>query len=824
MEDAFVEWTIPGSNIIQHALPEGAKIIETQGPNGIKEIQRGHMDGDGTSEIAIGYMINDEPYVLILKSNGVRGYRRIIIKGRGYGINYLGFANITSRERKDLLIGWQIGAIWGDLDIYRTGHHMLSRVVKEIPYSRIEIADLSGKDGKAEMAIWIHDTGDAYKIDVFRWNGETLVAAEDAYPKYFRKVVSYYEKKVKELPEAAFYWFYLADAQLKAGMPERALVTIEKGMALGMDYPGKDAFEELRNKVRDVLSHRNIRLYLASKPEIGGTKWGYINDKGKFCIAANYDWAEDFQENGLAVVTLDNRSGLINQKCNYVITPKYESIGEFAEGRAIAWNSKESLLIDEKGNVMFKSKNYIGGMQEGRSQFSIENENNEILYGFIDRNGEIVIQPTYKTAGNFHHGKAVVQLRDENYAIIDMYGKVLRSFNYAFVGDLHEGLLPFKLTADGKFGFIDEYGKVVITPRFDGVQGFKDGKAIVSLDENYVPKYGLIDRTGRFILQPKYNDIRFLGEGRIAVGIPINPDVPFAGSRYAFGDLDGSLFTDFIYYDITDYREGISSVNDGTTTFFIDRNGKKVMNLPTVKGAGTLRAQGNLIKANVDHRISYYDRSGKIIWKQDNAIQLNDKYMVKEKKYQPNRNYLVYYPEVKGMKDIANQEQVNDKLRKLAQAEGIDSVKELDYSYQGDYNVTFFRKNLVVIEITGYNYPFGAAHGMPTMIYAHVDLVSGAFYELKDLFKPNSNYVGRLSDIIKKQIISQGDDSSVWLDSYKGITEDQPFFISEGGLNIYFYPYDIAPYAVGFPTFKIPFKEIADIINEKGDFWKSFHH
>jgi hypothetical protein len=55
------------------------------------------------------------------------------------------------------------------------------------------------------------------------------------------------------------------------------------------------------------------------------------------------------------------------------------------------------------------------------------------------------------------------------------------------------------------------------------------------------------------------------------------------------------------------------------------------------------------------------------------------------------------------------------------------------------------------------------------------------------------------------------------------IKADQPFFISDGELNIYFEPYEIAPYAAGFPTFAIPFHDISSIIDHDGDFWRSFH-
>jgi hypothetical protein len=130
---------------------------------------------------------------------------------------------------------------------------------------------------------------------------------------------------------------------------------------------------------------------------------------------------------------------------------------------------------------------------------------------------------------------------------------------------------------------------------------------------------------------------------------------------------------------------------------------------------------------------------------------------------------------------------------------------------------------LLVLELNSYNFPFGAAHGMPGKEYVHVNLVNGNTYELKDLFKPGSNYVKVLSEIVGRQIKEDPQYSYVFPDTYKGIRPDQPFFVSDHALHLYFNPYDIAPYVAGFPTFTIPFAEIAGIINERGEFWKSFH-
>jgi len=65
--------------------------------------------------------------------------------------------------------------------------------------------------------------------------------------------------------------------------------------------------------------------------------------------------------------------------------------------------------------------------------------------------------------------------------------------------------------------------------------------------------------------------------------------------------------------------------------------------------------------------------------------------------------------------------------------------------------------------------------------------------------------------------------SDVYEDGFKGISENQDFYVDSDNLYIYFSPYHIAPYSSGFVTFKIPFEEIDPLINKNGSFYKSFN-
>ena len=55
--------------------------------------------------------------------------------------------------------------------------------------------------------------------------------------------------------------------------------------------------------------------------------------------------------------------------------------------------------------------------------------------------------------------------------------------------------------------------------------------------------------------------------------------------------------------------------------------------------------------------------SGRVIWRQNTIIPLRLPYRVREEKYKPNKDYLVYYPQVEGMSNQQEQQRVKTELK-----------------------------------------------------------------------------------------------------------------------------------------------------------------
>jgi hypothetical protein len=104
-------------------------------------------------------------------------------------------------------------------------------------------------------------------------------------------------------------------------------------------------------------------------------------------------------------------------------------------------------------------------------------------WGFMDRQGKIMIQPRFDGVHDFFRGLAGV-LIGEKWGFANEKGEVVIPPRYDFIGDFLEGLAPTRIGR--KWGFIDTKGRMVVEPRFQGAGEFHEGLARVYLWEKAV--------------------------------------------------------------------------------------------------------------------------------------------------------------------------------------------------------------------------------------------------------------------------------------------------------------------------------------------------
>lgn len=567
-----------------------------------------------------------------------------------------------------------------------------------------------------------------------------------------------------------------------------------------------------------------VILYPAMKNALNGRIFGYINDKGLFVIKPKFQMAYDFKY-GIAVVLENDKFGVINTKGEYIVEPIYDNIGEFKERRAVFNLNNNVGVIDDKGNIITKrSYNFIGEFSDGLALVAMGYKNGDYRYGYINLKGEEVIPIKFIMGYDFKDGVALVKLDYTTYALINKEREILNTYNHVFIYGYNNGVMAFADNFQGPYGYINSKGKEIIKAKYSEATAFKDGVAVVSYDENYEKHYGLIDLEEKYIFQPIFSDILNLGEGMVALGLPLGDNIFANRNIYAIGNIKGKILTNFIYLKVENYKDGLAYGSDEEYTFFIDTNGEIDKNLPKVKGSGELLKKESLIYANIDYMPYYIGKYNSVVYKPNDTIKLNDNYSIFIKKYKPNINYLIYIPNIL---DVENKEieEVNKRLDKdsyfspYSEGNNKEITKDdvLEYDYYGTFDIKFFKKDFISLDLNGSYYVLGAAHPMPVRKTENINLKTGKFYTIEDLFIKNSSWKEYLNRLIKSMINFDKKYDYVFKDSFKGIEDNQNFYIDENNLYVYFKPYDIAPYAAGFVTFKIPFSKLNKIINK--DLW-----
>lgn len=122
-------------------------------------------------------------------------------------------------------------------------------------------------------------------------------------------------------------------------------------------------------------------------------------------------------------------------------------------------------------------------------------------FGYIDARGETVIPPRYTTTYGFREGVAATKV-DGRMGYIDRRGNWVIPPQFAFTYGFSEGLAWTQAEAGGKYGAIDCQGRWVIAPTFvEMPQFFSEGRAIVKVDG----KYGYVDRAGTLVIPARYD-------------------------------------------------------------------------------------------------------------------------------------------------------------------------------------------------------------------------------------------------------------------------------------------------------------------------------
>ena len=348
------------------------------------------------------------------------------------------------------------------------------------------------------------------------------------------------------------------------------LIDIDGKEILSLDY---EKIETLKGLENSILVTKNGKV-------------GLVNKSGATIINADYSKIQKFDEDytkGYITINQDNKYGLVSYAGSTILENKYEKIHAiYGENYFVISENGKQVVINSKGEkVLTDGFDKIKQINSDGVVFVKDKK-----YGFMDYDKKVIIKPKYQDLKELNAGIFKAK-KDDKYGIVDLENKEKLAFKYSDIyyeqsagfyvaedekynSDILDTDLNVKISGiiseinkdsgymklkvedeykyykfkfeekavkdvlstnnlfvskkDGKYGFVDKDGKVVVDYIYDEAQEQnKYGFAAVKKDN----LWGAIDRDGKETISPKYQlknylVIDFIGKWHLGQDINMN--------------------------------------------------------------------------------------------------------------------------------------------------------------------------------------------------------------------------------------------------------------------------------------------------------------
>ena len=225
--------------------------------------------------------------------------------------------------------------------------------------------------------------------------------------------------------------------------------------------------------------------------------------------------------------------GFKNSSGEVVVPAKnYLSCGEFSEGLAHIGVAREDFdgiyrhyqgFIDRSGNTVIPTDHIVSesgaygeadfrDFHNGLVAVFKSQPNADGIYGYMNKQRELVVPYQYESAYDFDDGLAVVSKNNQRFGVIDTSGRIVIPLKYEWLSGYAEGMFVYGEKAhwgdDLIYGFLDKTGDVKIKAKWKHLLAFSEGLAAANTGD-----WGFLDKSGNYAITPKYSDAYSFSEG-----------------------------------------------------------------------------------------------------------------------------------------------------------------------------------------------------------------------------------------------------------------------------------------------------------------------
>lgn len=264
---------------------------------------------------------------------------------------------------------------------------------------------------------------------------------------------------------------------------------IEPKYENALEFSNEGIAQVYNNNAIGVINDKGQEIIPTRYKEIAELKNGYIrafdgevnhvfNKEGKLQFSGQYAYIGPFNDGLFSVAKFNDAGdvlmGYVNKSGEDIVEPQYMRAYDFYKGKAVVMKSQElHQIIDKDGNVLKDLEYSLVVPSNDGDIYLVRNSDN--LYGYIDGEGNLLIEPKFQNGGLFEDGNAIVAIK-ENDSIL--------------------------------FGVIDKEGNYTIEPKYANILNLGKGYFGVANDRNRIGyKYAVVNDQGELITDFSYYNL-----------------------------------------------------------------------------------------------------------------------------------------------------------------------------------------------------------------------------------------------------------------------------------------------------------------------------
>jgi hypothetical protein len=270
-----------------------------------------------------------------------------------------------------------------------------------------------------------------------------------------------------------------------------------------------------------------------------GGLYGFVDEEGREIVKPHYRIVDDYKF-GFAQIDVDDKSGVIDRDGKMVIEPKYGFIEAIGPDRFAV--SERRQLGGMKGGEDF-SGTRVGRTSPGGVNVVGLFLGQGLATDVVDMSGHRIEAPSSSWIPTFDKDDSSVRWlqRAKLWGLVRADGSWLIEPKFQQAEPLSDGLA--RVTLNGKVGFIDRTGNLVVEPTFDKALSFTPGVGRTSVERDGV--VGVIDKAGAWVFQTSYQQVYLA----VAFSMDRNARTVFGWNfkkddRWGLLDLDGHVVLD----------------------------------------------------------------------------------------------------------------------------------------------------------------------------------------------------------------------------------------------------------------------------------------